>query len=141
MLQAPRQLQARSLPSMKLQPDTSPVQTISGYGPGWIAVAGERFGYSLVLSSAGKRFDWQCPRFEALTPAHFSRLSALGAELVLFGSGERLRFPPPAWLVPLMQQRMGVETMDTRAACRTYNILAGEGRNVVLAALLELTSG
>jgi uncharacterized protein len=126
---------------MKLQPDTASVQTISGYGPGWIAVAGERFGHSLVLSSGGERFDWQCPRFESLTPEHFTRLSTLGAELVIFGSGERLRFPPPSWLVPLMQQRTGLETMDTRAACRTYNILAGEGRNVVLAALLEIPSG
>ncbi len=130
-----------STPSMKLQPDTSPAQTISGYGPGWIAIAGERFDHSLVLSSGGERFDWHCHSFEALTPAHFTRLSTLGAELVIFGSGERLRFPPPAWLVPLMQQRTGLETMDTRAACRTYNILAGEGRNVVLAALLENPSG
>ncbi len=61
----------------------------------------------------------------------------MGAELVIFGSGNRIRFPQPAWLSPLMQRRIGLETMDTAAACRTYNILAGEGRNVVLAALLE----
>ena len=58
-------------------------------------------------------------------------------ELVVFGSGTRLRFAPPALLRGLMARRIGVETMDTAAACRTYNILAGEGRRVVAALLLE----
>jgi uncharacterized protein len=56
---------------------------------------------------------------------------------VLFGSGTRLRFPPPAFLHSLMAQRIGMETMDTLAACRTYNILAGEGRHVMAALLIE----
>ena len=60
--------------------------------------------------------------------------------MLLLGSGDRLRFVPPAWLAPLMQRHIGVETMDTAAACRTYNILAGEGRHVV-AALLVQTPG
>ena len=122
---------------MKLQPDKSDLKTISGYGSGWIAIDGERHTASLVLSSSGQFSDWHCTGFAALTAAHFAGLSELDAELVLFGSGERLRFPPSAWLVPLMHKRIGVETMDTRAACRTYNILAGEGRRVVLAALQE----
>ena len=57
--------------------------------------------------------------------------------LVLFGSGRRLRFPRPEWLRPLIERRIGVETMDTAAACRTYNVLGGEGRLVVAALLLE----
>ena len=64
-------------------------------------------------------------------------LAALEAEVVIFGSGSRIRFPPPAWLKPLIEKRLGLETMDTQAACRTYNILAGEGRNVIAALLLE----
>jgi uncharacterized protein len=56
--------------------------------------------------------------------------------MVLFGSGPRIRFVPPAWLAPLMQRRMGLETMDTAAACRTYNFLLGEGRRVAVALLL-----
>ena len=126
---------------MKLQPDTSSVQSVSGYGDGWIAVAGERIETSLVLSSRGQRFDWRCASFAALTPGHFEQLAALDAELVIFGSGEQLRFAPAAWLAPLMHRRIGVETMDTRAACRTYNILAAEGRKVVLAALPTDASG
>ena len=126
---------------MKLHPDKSDVKTISGYGIGWIAIDGERHDCSLVLSSNGQFSDWHCSRFAELTAAHFMALAELDAELVLFGSGERLRFPPSAWLVPLMHKRIGVETMDTRAACRTYNILAGEGRRVVLAALQERPAG
>ena len=122
---------------MKLQPDKSDTQTVSGYGAGWIAVDGERFTHSLVISSQGQRFDWQCARFDALTAEHFFRVAALDAELVIFGSGEKLRRPPTAWLVPLLARRIGLETMDTHAACRTYNILAGEGRKVVAAFLLE----
>ncbi|GAA6120162.1 Mth938-like domain-containing protein [Acidovorax sp. FG27] len=122
---------------MKFQPDRSSSQTISGYGPGWIGVDADRITHSVVLTSGGVRIDWNCARYEDLTPAHFAQLAELDCELVIFGSGGRNRFPPPAWLQPLMARRMGLETMDTQAACRTYNILAGEGRNVAAALLLE----
>jgi len=59
---------------------------------------------------------------------------------VIFGSGSRIRFPQPAWLAPLIERRIGLETMDTQAACRTYNILSGEGRKVVAALLIEVPS-
>ena len=123
---------------MKLQPDKPTVQTISGYGPGWIAVDAEKFSNSLVLGSRGERELWPCRRFEELQAGHFAPLAALRPELVLFGSGSRLRFPRPEWLQALVEQRIGLETMDTAAACRTYNILAGEGRHVVAALLLEI---
>jgi len=122
---------------MKLQPDKSDAPTISGYGPGWVAVDGERLTDSVVLSSSGNRMAWQCTRFSDLTQAHFALLADIDTELVIFGSGERIRFPPPAWLAPLMARRIGLETMDTRAACRTYNILSAEGRKVVVALLME----
>jgi uncharacterized protein len=57
---------------------------------------------------------------------------------VIFGSGVRLRFANPRLLEPLMARRIGVETMDTSAACRTYNVLLAEGRAVVAALLFEL---
>ncbi len=122
---------------MKLQPDKFDTQSISGYGPGWVAIDGERTDDSLVLGARGERFAWNCRSFAELTPAHFERLAELDAELIIFGSGLRNRFPPPAWLQALMARRIGLETMDTAAACRTYNILAGEGRHVVAALLLE----
>jgi uncharacterized protein len=61
----------------------------------------------------------------------------LGVEVVIFGSGPRIRFPRPAWIAPLAKRRIGIETMDTAAACRTYNILAQEGRQVAVALLLH----
>ena len=122
---------------MKFQPDRSDVQTITAYGPGWIGIDADKVTASVVVGSHGQRIDWHCDRFEDLTPAHFAQLAELDAEVVIFGSGARNRFPPAAWLQPLMARRIGLETMDTQAACRTYNILAGEGRNVIAALLLE----
>lgn len=126
---------------MKLQPDRFDTLAITGHGPGWIAVNGEQVRHSLVVSARGDRLDWQVRRFEDLTEAHFEQLLALRPELVVFGSGERLRFPAPVLLRSLVGQHIGVETMDTRAACRTYNILAAEGRRVVAALLVEAGGG
>ena len=122
---------------MKLQPDQSEAQTISGYGPGWVGVGGERITHSVIICSRGDRIAWSPSRFEDLDLAHFEQLAQTQAEVVIFGSGSRIRFPRPAWLQPLMARRIGLETMDTAAACRTYNILAQEGRDVAVALLLE----
>jgi uncharacterized protein len=126
---------------MKLQPDKSDVQTLTAHGPGWVAVNNERIDNSVVVGSRGERFAWDCRRFEEVGAEHFAQLADLGAELIIFGSGARIRFPQAAWLQPLMARRTGVETMDTGAACRTYNILAGEGRHVVAALLIESPQG
>ena len=126
---------------MKLQPDKSDVQTLTAHGPGWVAVNNERIENSVVVGSRGERFAWDCSRFDELGAEHFAQLAELGAELIIFGSGSRIRFPRPVWLQPLMARRTGVETMDTGAACRTYNILAGEGRHVVAALLIESPQG
>lgn len=122
---------------MKLQPDKFDVQAITGYGQGWVAIQAEKIDHSVILGSRGERLEWHCQSFEDLTAEHFEQLAELKPELVIFGSGERIRFPQPVWLKPLIAQRLGLETMDTRAACRTYNILAQEGRHVVVALLLE----
>ena len=125
---------------MKFQPDVFG-SAITGYGPGWVAVGGERIHHSLILDgTTGERRDWHADRFEALDAAHFDQLASLKPELVIFGSGERMRFPRPAWIRALVEARIGLETMDTAAACRTYNILAGEGRRVVAAILVEQDS-
>ncbi|PWW45930.1 Mth938-like domain-containing protein [Melaminivora alkalimesophila] len=122
---------------MKFQPDRIDAQSITAYGPGWIAVDGERITHSVIIGSAGQHLAWDCHRFEDLTAAHFAPLLELDVEVVLFGSGARTRFAKPAWIAPLMRRRIGVESMDTQSACRTYNILAGEGRKVVAVLLLE----
>ncbi len=122
---------------MKLQPDKSDAQTISAYGPGWVGVAGEKITRSVIISSRGDRIEWPADCFEDLARSHFEQLARVRAEVVIFGSGARIRFPQAAWLEPLMAKRIGIETMDTAAACRTYNILAQEGREVAVALLLE----
>jgi uncharacterized protein len=124
---------------MKLQPDKSNSLTINAYGEGWIEVNGQKFDHSLIVSSlpGAAPGAWEISLFEALTSDNFEALALSGAELVIFGSGQRLRFPQPAWLRPLIDRGIGIETMDTPAACRTYNILASEGRKVVVALLLE----
>jgi uncharacterized protein len=123
---------------LKLQPDRSDAQTISAYGPGWVGVGSEKITHSVVIGSNGQRIAWAA-RYEDLGPEHFEVLAGLQVEVVIFGSGSRIRFPKPAWIAPLAQRRIGVETMDTAAACRTYNILAQEGREVAVALLLEET--
>lgn len=122
---------------MKLQPDRSDVQTLTAHGPGWVAINGERVESSVIVGSRNERIAWECERFDRLGPEHFAALARLEPEVLIFGSGARLRFPHPAWIAALLAQRIGVETMDTAAACRTYNILAGEGRHVVAALLIE----
>jgi uncharacterized protein len=122
---------------MKLQPDSFDVQAISGYGPGWVGVNGAKITHSVILSSRGEQIDWDARSYEDLGAGHFARLAEVDAEVVIFGSGSRIRFPQPAWLAPLIARRIGVETMDTAAACRTYNVLAQEGRSVAVALLLE----
>jgi uncharacterized protein len=73
--------------------------------------------------------------FAALAEADFERIAALGPEVVLLGTGARLRFPHPRLSAPLARAGIGLEVMDLQAACRTYNILAAEER-IVAAALV-----
>jgi len=121
---------------MKLQSDQF-AHAITGYGHGWIAVAGERIAHSVVLHAGGTRAAWPCERFEDLNAGHFEQLAQTRPELVLFGSGARLRFPRPDWLRPLIEAGIGIETMTTPAACRTWNILTSEGRRVLAALVVE----
>jgi uncharacterized protein len=129
---------------MKFQPDKADTQVITGYGPGWVKIGffdngqprQEQIAHSVVIGSKGERLDWPGIGFAQLDATHFQQLAELKPELVVFGSGKALRFPAPTLQRSLMEQRIGLESMDTIAACRTYNILAGEGRHV-LAVLLS----
>jgi uncharacterized protein len=122
---------------MKLQPDRFNTLSVQAHGPGWVVVNGEKHEHSVLISSEGALQAWGCAHPDELTPEHFARLGQWRPELVVYGSGSRIRFPAPALLRPLIEQGIGVETMDSLAAARTYNILAGEGRRVVAALILE----
>lgn len=123
---------------MKLQPDRiEGVNAISGLIPGAVSVNGVVHRQSIMVPWQGEVVEWKVERFEDLSAEHFSAIAQLSPELVIFGSGNRLRFPPAALMRPLIERRIGMETMDTGAACRTYNVLVSEGRRAVLALLLE----
>ena len=112
---------------MKMRADRIEGQNaISRHGPDGVIVGGVAYTESVIV-------PWHAAGFEALGPEHFAQLVALRPELVVFGSGPRLRFPAPALLRPLIDAGIGFETMDTAAACRTYNVLFAEGRSVVAA--------
>ena len=130
---------ANSHPDMKLQPDKSNAPMIRACNAQWIQVDALRHSRSLVLLSHRNpsTMEWAPESFSTLSPADFLIDSLDYSELVLFGSGIRLRFVPAAWTAHLAERRVGFECMDTPAACRTYNILASEGRKVAALLLLE----
>lgn len=122
---------------MKFQPDRAEgVNLITRHDPGRVWVGANVHAQSVLVPWQGAVVSWEAADPSALSPAHFERLLGLRPELVIFGSGPRLRFLPPALYRALIDARVGMETMDTAAACRTYNVLAGEGRAVVAALLL-----
>ncbi len=123
---------------MKFQPDTlDGVNVITRQESGRIWVGNTPYSNSLLVPWQGEVRPWPAAALAELTDAHFDSLADLRPEVVIFGSGNRLRFAPPALMRGLMTRRIGVETMDTAAACRTYNVLAAEGRLVLAALLIE----
>jgi len=110
------------------------LQLFSGYGTGFVAVNNVRYEKCVVVSPQVV-VEWEVIGFDALTAADFGFIGQLQPEIVILGTGVAQRFPPPALARVLAATGVGVEIMDTRAACRTYNILATEGRKVVAAIL------
>lgn len=125
---------------LKFQPDQlAGTNVITRHAPGEIWVGNTPFVGSLLVPWKGAVLTWRPAGPEALSEADFEAVLALKPELVIFGSGPRLKFVSPALTRCLIDRRIGVETMDTAAACRTYNVLATEGRSVVAALLLPPT--
>ena len=122
---------------MKFVPETQDgVNMISRHEAGRLWVGGQMHESSLFVPWSGEVQPWALARWDELTAADFERMAAFEPELVIFGSGTRMRFAPSALLRPLAQRRIGIECMDTAAACRTYNVLASERRSVLAALLL-----
>ena len=114
----------------------SGVNTITAYGDDYVAVNGARRDRNVIVT-AGEVRDWNAVNFEHLSAEDFAELARLGVEIVLLGTGKRQRFPHPRLTAALGAARVGLEVMDTKAACRTYNILVAEERRVALALLFE----
>lgn len=124
---------------MKFERETAEGRNLfTAYGEGWVEVNGERHHASLVVGAQRVVPGWTSGAIEAVTEAEVEALAAMGPEIVLLGTGAGFRFPDPACLAPLHRARIGVEVMDTRAACRTYNILLSEGRKVLAALIVEV---
>ena len=122
---------------MKFQPDhLDGVNAISRLEPGRLWVHQTAFSASVLVPWQGEVLAWPATTTEQLTESHFDAVLALAPELVLFGSGDKLRFIPPRLYRGLIERRIGFETMDTAAACRTFNVLVHEGRKVVGAMLV-----
>ncbi|GAB7537219.1 Mth938-like domain-containing protein [Burkholderia sp. 22PA0099] len=123
---------------MKLHQEPSDaLNTVTGYGPDYVEINLQRHDGSVLVLPDAPVAPWPVEAFDALAAEHFAMLLDSAPEVVIFGSGARLRFPHPRLTAALTARRIGVETMDFQAACRTYNILMSEGRKVAAALLIE----
>ena len=125
---------------LKLHADTpTALNTVTAYGPGFVEINKVRHTTPVVLTP--ERIEpWAIESFEALAEADFERLRDLKPEVALLGTGARQRFPHPRLSRALAESRIGLEVMNTAAACRTYNILMAEGRKVVAGLIPESAS-
>ncbi len=106
---------------------------ITGYGDGYVSINAQRHTSSVIVMPDRAVVGWDVRDFGALQASHLEALLDFKPQIVLLGTGERQQFPRPELMRVLADARVGFEVMDTRAACRTYNILMSEGREVLAA--------
>ena len=123
---------------MKLHvPNTAGLNLFTAYGDDYAAVNQEKHQKNLILLPESIIPEWTTATVSTLTAADMQVLLGLGTEIILLGTGKRLRFPPGELLRPFALAGIGLDVMDLQAACRTYNILAAEGRKVAAALLFD----
>jgi uncharacterized protein len=123
---------------MKLHSSTNQAyQTVTGYDARGVEINAVRYDYSLLVLPEVAPRPWPVARFEDLSAEHFAQLDADRPDVIILGTGERQRFVHPRLTAALTARRVGVECMDSHAACRTYNILMDEGRKVTLALIID----
>jgi uncharacterized protein len=111
------------------------IKIFTSLGADYVMVNDERYTSSIVVSADQVRLDWAVAHFDELNEAHFTYLAALKPDVLLLGTGAKQRFPHPRLFRALTETGIGLECMDTPAACRTYNILVAEDRKVIAAIL------
>ncbi len=121
---------------MKFHLSTTSGNVVTGMGDGWVRIGTQEYRTSLVLTPDTVVAEWAPSGFDGLAEADFARLLGQAPEIVLIGTGATIRFPHPRLTRALTDAQIGFEVMDTAAACRTYNILAAEGRKVVAALIV-----
>jgi uncharacterized protein len=122
---------------MKFHLQAPASNVITGSGDGWVRVGAREYRENVVLLADNVITGWAPHGFDALSDNDFASLIKFNPEIVLLGTGVSQRFPHPRLLAPLGAAHIGVEAMDTRAACRTFNILVAEGRRVAAALVLS----
>ena len=126
---------------MQFDAETPFAQAITGYGPDGITISGKRHAGSLLISSNGLRFPWRVQSARSQLEAgdleavvnEAVKILPKPYELVILGTGNLQFFPDNQWLAPFIARGLPLEIMSTPAACRTYNIVAAEGRTVLAA--------
>lgn len=121
---------------MKFHLQTPTANVVTGTGPGWIRVGPTEYRTNLVLLPDAVVEGWAPAGFDALGEQDFAALLVHRPALVLLGTGARQRIPHPRLLRALTAAHVGVEAMDTGAACRTFNILVAEDRRVAAALVI-----
>ena len=122
---------------MKLHLAQAPGQNVfTGYGAGYVVINGTRHEAHLLVT-AERVVPWKVEGFDGLGSAQAGELIALEPEIVILGTGAAHRFPHPDLARTLAAAGIGLEVMDSNAACRTYNILLAEGRGVLAAILID----
>ncbi|WP_269533015.1 Mth938-like domain-containing protein [Chitinimonas sp. BJYL2] len=122
---------------MKLHADQpTHLNVFTGYGDDFVMVNAQRHTGSLIVMPTSVT-PWQAKGFDALVEEDFAALLAYEPEVILLGTGRRLRFPHPSLSRALHEAQIGVDAMDVSALCRTFNILVAEDRRVMAAVLFD----
>jgi len=127
---------SKALITMKMQPDRILGQTVTGHGAGWISLDGEKFHHSMLITWSGVREVWNEEITHLADAQLINSILQVQPEILLLGCGNTRIGMPANQLTPLLARNIGVEIMDTAAACRTYNILAAENRKVAAILLI-----
>jgi len=122
---------------MKFHLTTGAGNVFTGYGPGFVRIGVLEYRENVLVTPEQVVIGWAAAGFDGLTEGDFEAVAQLKPEVALVGTGSAIRFPHPRLTRALTDARIGVEVMDTPAACRTFNILAAEGRRVAVAILID----
>lgn len=126
---------------MKLHSDPqSSLNTITGYGIGYIEVNSKVYPHALIVQPEGEISPWPVSAFADLSSDNLASLCVFKPELIIIGTGKKQQFLKPELIKPIIQAKIGFEVMDSQAACRTYNILMNEGRQVLAAIILDTSN-
>ncbi|WP_234087859.1 Mth938-like domain-containing protein [Azonexus sp. R2A-61] len=117
--------------------NTAGLNLFTAYGDGYVAVNHQKHEKNLILLPESLIEAWTTASVDTLQESDMQQLLGLGVEVILLGTGRRLRFPAGPLMRPFAPAGIGLEVMDLQAACRTYNILAAEGRKVAAALLFD----